>query len=118
MWKKLLWIYLGLYGAAILYGLVSQIIENVQVGEINIAGYIFILLMFAPALAVALGLKGKKVHILLVLFGLLVIAVPLAGIFNFNEMNLETIGKALLFAPMLIGLFYYGFKGFFRRKNA
>ena len=30
--------------------------------------------------------------------------------FNFNDMSLLTIGKALLFAPMIAGLIWVGFK--------
>jgi hypothetical protein len=57
----------------------------------------------------------KKAPILLSLLALLIVAVPVAGIFNFNDMSLATIGKALLFLPMIAGLAYFGFRRLFKK---
>ena len=75
--------------------------------------YILPLLMFIPAGVVAAELKDKKVSIFLTLFGLLIVAVPVVGIFNFDGVNLVTIGKALIFVPMIAGLIYFGYKRLF-----
>jgi hypothetical protein len=118
MWKKALWIYLGLYCLGVLYALGATIVRDAQAGAaFNLSGAVFVLIMFISPLAVALGLKGKKVHILLALFCVLINAAPVVGILNFNEMSLETIGKALLFVPMIIALLYYGIKGLSKKKG-
>jgi hypothetical protein len=57
----------------------------------------------------------KKAPILLSLLALLIVAVPVAGIFNFKAMSLVTIGKALLFLPMIAGLAYFGFRRLFKK---
>ena len=113
MWKKALWVYLGLYSLGVLYLIINVVIDNINAGDFQLASNLVSLLLFAPAGAVAWGLRGKRVPILLTLLGLFVIAIPVAGIFNFNSMSLATIGKALLFVPMLGGLFYFGYKRLF-----
>ncbi|MBU0512724.1 MAG: hypothetical protein KKD28_12715 [Chloroflexi bacterium] len=108
MWKKALWIYIGLYCLGVLYIIGSGLIEDFQNGSFNLISLPFPLLMFLPAVAIALGLRGKKVPIILILFGLLIAAFPVIGIFNFDGFTLITIGKALLFVPLLAGLIYFG----------
>ncbi|MBT3314292.1 MAG: hypothetical protein HN390_06725 [Anaerolineae bacterium] len=109
MWKKALWVYAWLYIALIAGGMLYQAFLDIRNRDFQIVAIILPLLMFIPAWAVLAGIKGKRVWILLTIFGLLLTAIPVAGIFNFNDMSLLTVGKALLFVPMIIGLIYYGF---------
>ncbi len=113
MWKKAGWLYLGLYILGIVAATVINIQKSIQDGAIDpISTILFVVVMLIPAFALFLVLRGKKVPILLTLVGLLIIVAPVVAIFNFNEMNLETIGKALLFLPMIGGLFYSGYMRF------
>jgi hypothetical protein len=110
MWKKAGWLYLGLYilGIVVVTGINIQ--KNIQDSAFDpISTIFFVLVMFIPAIVLFLALRGKKVSILLTLIGLLIIIVPVVGILNFNELSLETIGKALLFLPMIGGLLYSGY---------
>jgi len=109
MWKKALWVYAWLYVLIIAGGILYQAVVDIINKDFQIIAMIFRLLMFLPAWVVLSGLKGKRISIFLTILGLLMMAIPVAGIFNFNEMSLLTIGKALLFVPMIIGLVYYGF---------
>lgn len=110
MWKKALWAYLGLYilGVVILIGYNS--IVDLRNGEFLPVALILPLFMLVPAGVLIFELRDKKVSIIITIIGLLIIAVPVVGIFNFNDMNFATIGKALLFVPMLAGLIYFGYK--------
>ena len=117
MWKKALWVYAWLYVLVMAGGIIYQAVVDIQNNDFQLVAVIFPLLMFIPAWVVLTGLKGKKVSILLTLLGLLLMAVPVAGIFNFNEMSLLTIGKALLFVPMIIGLCYFGYKRLFKKDS-
>jgi hypothetical protein len=110
MWKKALWVYLCLYAIGLVYLIISTAIRDSGAGTFDLATLLLSLVFLLPAILVAFDLRGKKVPILLLLLGLLIIAFPIVGIFNFNEMNLETIGKALLFVPMIVGLVYPGYK--------
>jgi hypothetical protein len=109
MWKKALWVYLGLYVLGMLGVLVYQLITQGQSGGLDWVSALLYLFILLPALVVALELRGKRVAIFFTLLGLLIVAAPVAGILNFNKMGLDTIGKVLLFVPMIIGLIYYGF---------
>lgn len=109
MWKKVLWVYAWLYVLVMAGGILYQAVVDIINNDFQPVAVIFPLLMFLPAWVILSGLKGKKVSILLTLFGLLLMAVPVAGIFNFNEMSLLTISKALLFVPMIAGLCYFGY---------
>jgi hypothetical protein len=117
MWKKLCWLYLGLYVLGVLYVIISYAIKSIQAGDFELISLILPLVFFIPGAVLALNLRGKKVSIIFTLFGLLITAVPVAGILNFNEMDLATIGKVLLFMPLLVGLCYFGYKQLFKRKN-
>lgn len=109
MWKKALWIYTWLYVVVLAGGILYQVYDDIRGNEFQIISLIFPLVMFIPAWAVLSGLKGEKVSILLIILGLLIMAIPVAGIFNFNEMNWQTVAKALLFVPMIVGLLYFGY---------
>jgi hypothetical protein len=112
MWKKALWVYTGLYLAIMVFAIFYNFYTEIQAGEINWVGVPLMLFSFLPGIALVIGLRGKKVPILLTLFSLLVIAIPVAGIFTFNNFSLLTIGKFLLFVPMIIGLIYFGIQRF------
>ncbi len=109
MWKKALQVYVWLYILVIAGGIVYQAVVDIQNNDFLPVAVILPLLMLLPAWLVLRGIKGKKVSIILAILGLLVIAIPVVGIFNFNDFDLLTIGKALLFVPMIVGLVYFGF---------
>lgn len=109
MWKKALWVYVWLYILLVAGGILYQAFIDIQNNDFQPVAIILPLLMFLPAWVVLSGLKGKKVSILFSILGLLLMAIPVVGIFNFNDMSLLTIGKALLFFPMIVGLVYFGF---------
>ncbi|MCP4140929.1 MAG: hypothetical protein GY755_11695 [Chloroflexi bacterium] len=109
MWKKALWAYAWLYIILMAGGILYQAFLDIRGHDFQIIALVFPLLMFIPAWVVLAGLKEKRLSVLLTIFSLLLIAIPIAGIFNFNDMSLITVGKALLFVPMVIGLLYYGF---------
>ena len=112
MWKKALWVYIGLYITVMVFAIFYNFYTDIQKGSINWAGLPLMLFSFLPAIAIAMGLRGKKVPILLTFFSLLIAAVPVAGIFTFNDFSLATIGKFLLFIPLLAGLIYFGIQRF------
>ncbi len=113
MWKKALWVYLVLYAL----GVVGVIVYQAVSGEFQAAMLIGALIMYVPAGAVFFELRGKKVPIIITILGILITAVPVVGIFNFNDFSLATIGKALIFVPMLVALFYFGYKRLFGKKE-
>jgi hypothetical protein len=117
MWKKALWIYLGIYILGILALIISASITEINEGTFQIGNRIFSLLLFVPVIPVVQGLRDKKASILLTLFGLFLLAVMEAGNFNFNKMELATIGKGLLFAPMIVALLYYGYQRLFKKSK-
>ena len=109
MWKKALWVYAWLYILVIAGAIVYNAVLDIQKNDFQLVALIFPVLMVLPGWVALRGLQEKRISILLTLFGLLLIAIPVAGIFNFNDLGLATIGKALLFVPMIVGLVYYGF---------
>ena len=129
MWKKALWVYLGLFvlGMAIL-GVVG-IVKSVRNGEFRPDSLIGIIILFIPPAVVASGIrdrKDKKVsiwrtlgYLLLVFFSLLLMLFFTAGTIEKNQIggsiDLASIGKALIFVPMIIALIYVGYKRLFQK---
>ena len=113
MWKKALWVYLAIYTLGVVALIVSSAIADIREGEFYPISLVFPLLLFVPAGILAFGLRKNRIPIILTLLGLLIVAVPLAGILRFNEMSIATIGKALLFVPLLAGLVYFGYRRVF-----
>ena len=112
MLKKAFWVYLGLAFIGVIYVVVNSILQ----GNTEVITIIFSLVFFWPVIALALELSAKKVPLIFLLFALLLVAVPVVGIFNFDGFNPVTIGKALLFVPAIAGLVYYCYRHIFRRK--
>lgn len=115
MWKKAGWLYLGLYTLGVLTVIVINAQRDIRAGAFDPIMLLFPLLWLIPAGVLALGLRGKKVSILLTLLGLLITAVPVAGILNFNSMDLATMGKLFIFLPLITGLIYFGYKRLFHK---
>ena len=113
MWKKALWVYLAIYTLGVVALIVSSAIADIREGEVYPISLVFPLLLFVPAGILAFGLRKNRIPIILILLGLLIVAVPLAGILPFNTMSVATIGKALLFVPLLAGLVYFGYRRVF-----
>jgi hypothetical protein len=113
MWKKALWIYLGLYILGVVILVIYDSIEDISSGQFDPVSLLLPLLMFLPAGVLVFELREKKVPILITILALLIVAVPLVGIFRFNAIGFATIGKALLFLPMLAGLICFGYKRLF-----
>lgn len=109
MWKKALWVYLWLYLAAIAGLILYSAVVDIRNGEFFAAALILPLMMFVPAGVLYLGLKDRKVTTAQTLFGLLISGTPVVGMFNFDGFTPATIGRALLFVPMLAGLVYFGY---------
>ena len=118
MWKKALWIYVSLYIVVMAGGIAYNAIMDIRKGDFQVVSMILPLLMFIPAAVLVFELQGRKVPLIFTILGLLITAVPVVGIINFNEMGLATIGKVLLFVPMLAGLIYFGYKRLFRKGQA
>jgi hypothetical protein len=107
MWKKAGWLYLGLYILGIVAVTIYTMLKPSPDGAVDpISSIFFVVLMLIPASGLFLVLKEKRVPILLTIISLLIIIVPVLAIFKFNELNMETIGKALLFVPMIAGLLF------------
>jgi hypothetical protein len=117
MLKKALWVYLGLYILGFLVLFISSLIGGTNNNSFSPVDFIIAIFLFIPPAAVALGLRGKRVPILLTLFGLLIIMLPMVAIFNFNNPDWSTLGKALLFMPMIASLIYYGYKRLFKKED-
>ena len=113
MWKKALWVYLALWAVVLIGGIIYNAAIDISNGDFTPVAVVFPLLLLVPAGVLASALRKGKANILLILFSLLLVAVPVAGILNFNEMELATIGKVLIFVPMLAGLLYYGYRRIF-----
>jgi len=113
MWKKALWVYLAIYVLGIIAVIANGAITAINEGEFYLVSLVFPLLLFLPAGILAFRLRGKKVPVVVLLVGMLVVAVPVVGILRFNEIGIATIGKVLLFVPLLAGLIYYGYRKVF-----
>lgn len=113
MWKKALWVYLALYVVGGVGYFIFDAVKLIGEGTFSPVSIIFLLVLLLPVVVLASALRKGKANILLILFSLLIVAVPLAGILRFNDMELATIGKALIFVPMLVGLIYYGYRRIF-----
>jgi hypothetical protein len=106
MWKKVGWLYIGLYVLGVLIAIIISAQKEIQAGGFDPVTLIYSLVFLFPAGVLAFNLREKKVAIVFTLIGLLVAVVPVVAIFNFNAINLETIGKALIFLPMIVGLLF------------
>jgi hypothetical protein len=110
MWKKALWVYLGLYVLGTLGLLVYQLVTRGQESGIGWGSAVLYLFILLPALVVALEMRGRRVAIIFTLLGLLIVVAPVAAILTFNRMDLvRAIGESLLLVPMIVALIYYGF---------
>jgi len=116
MWKKALWFYLWLYILGVVILIVYNSIVDLRNDEFLPVALILPLFMLVPAGVLVFELREKKVPIIITIIGLLIIAVPVVGIFNFNDLNFATIGKALIFVPMLVGLIYFGYQRLFGKR--
>ena len=110
MWKKALWAYLWLYILGVVLLIVYNSIIDLRNGEFLPVALMLPLFLLVPAGILVFEVREKKVPIVVTIVGLLIVAVPVVGIFNFNELNLATIGKAFIFVPLLAGLIYFGYQ--------
>ena len=115
MWGKALKTYLWLYVLSITLMIGYNTVADIQHKSFQPVALILPLLMFLPALILFCELQEKKIPILLTIIALLIVAVPVAGIFNFNEMGLATVLRALIFLPLIIGLLYFGYRRLFHK---
>ena len=91
-------------------------VADIQHKSFQLVALILPLLMFIPAIVLFSELREKKVSIIFTILALLIVVVPVAGIFNFNDMSMATISKTLIFLPMIAGLIYFGYKGLVTKK--
>jgi hypothetical protein len=115
MWKRALWVYVVLCIVGLVGLIVYDVVRDVRSGEFVPVALILPLVLFIPPGALAFELRGKKVPVVITLFALLITAVPLVGMFNFDGFTLATIGKGLLFVPMLAGLGYFAYRRLFKK---
>ena len=120
MWKKVLWVYLAIY----IVGAIVLVAQPVMDGKPILSVIPAMIIFLVPAGVLAFELREGKspniittiILILAYLVGFLFLAVAVVGNFNFNDMNLATIGKGLLLIPMLLCLLYFGFRRIFRKR--
>lgn len=131
MWKKALWVYLQLFvlGIVILAGIAT--VKGIRNGDFRPDVLIGPIIMFIPPAVVATGLRDKNskkfpiwrtlIYLLLVFFSLLLMLFFATGTIEKNaignSIDLISIGKALLFVPMIIGLIYVGYKRMFKKPE-
>ncbi|MBA4383231.1 MAG: hypothetical protein C0410_00700 [Anaerolinea sp.] len=107
MFKKALWVFVGIYTVVILYlGIAAMIWPDSAGFSWNLV--LSIVLMLLPAGVIAFELLGKKVPFIIILLPFLLIAVFFLGIINFNSLSFETVAKAVLFGVTLLILGYMG----------
>jgi CDP-diglyceride synthetase len=110
MWKKVVWVYLAIYSIGVSAININEMLKNPAESGFNYSTIITFLFFLLPAILVACELLGQLKHPLFVVFHMvafLFVTIMVLGIFNFNTVGLEMIGKALLFIPMLGCLGYY-----------
>lgn len=115
MWKKVLWAYLILLVVGGIGLFVYDSIGAIGDGTFVIGSLISLLVLLLPVVVLAFALRRGRANIFLIILSLLIVAVPVAGILNFNDMGLATIGKVLIFVPLIIGLLYYGYRRIFKK---
>lgn len=129
--EKALWVYLGLFVLVIVILTGIAIVKEIRNGEFRPDVLIGLILMLIPPALVATGLRDKKdkkvpvwrtlIYLLLVFFSLLLMLFFAAGTIEKNaignSIDLISIGKALLFIPMIIGLIYVGYKRMFKKPE-
>ena len=111
-WQKALWVYLAVFSLAAAGIILFNSYSDISAGNFNWAGLPLQLAFFLPPYIVALCLRGKKISVIILALCLLIVSIPLIGIFRFNPLNIETIAKALVFAPIMISLLFYGQRRF------
>lgn len=107
MWKKILWVFLGIYCAAILYLNIMAIV-NSSTGGSWLNTLLSLVVMLFPAAVIAFELRGKKVPFVIILAAFLIIAVFFLGTVKFNTPGIETGAKAALFGILILLLGYFG----------
>ncbi len=110
MWKIVVWVYLAVYSIGVSAINIDAMIKNPTETGFDYSSIIMFLFFLLPAILVACELLGLLKHPLFVIchmVAFLFVTIMVLGIFNFNTVGLEMIGKALLFIPMLGCLGYY-----------
>ena len=119
MWKKLGWVFVGIYTAAILYLNIAELVKNADFGWGVISS---VLLMLFPigviALELALKKMSKVVSILLAIPAFLFTLVMFLGTIAFNNMAIDTIAKAALLGITLVLLVFLAVKRLAKKKTA
>lgn len=110
MWKKAAWIYLVIYVIGVSAININGMVKNAAETGFSFSSIISFLFFLLPAILVTCELLGLLKHPLFVIchmVAFLFVTIMVLGIFNFNTVGWEMIGKALLFIPMLGCLGYY-----------
>jgi hypothetical protein len=115
MFKKLGWIFVAVYTAAMLYLTITSVINSGS-GNAGIGATIFSIVLFLiPAGVIAFELLGKKVPVIITIAALLFTAIMFLGVIKFNSMSLDTIAKVVLFGITILLLGYFGYKRIFKK---
>ncbi len=110
MWKKAAWVYLVIYVIGVSAININGMVKNAGEAGFSYSSIISFLFFLLPAILVACEMLGQLKHPLFVIchmVAFLFVTIMVLGIFNFNSVGWEMIGKALLFIPMLGCLGYY-----------
>jgi len=109
MWRKLLWAYLVIYILGVVLLIIYDAVVDLGNQDFQPISLLLPIFLLVPAGVLVSALRQKKVPLFLIIVSLLIVAIPLAGIFGFNDLSFATLGKALFFVPLLAGLIYFGY---------
>lgn len=113
MWKKALWVYLFLFFVGLIGFFVYDAVKTIAEGTFAQASLIGLVVFLFPVGVLAWAVRKGRANIVLILLSLLIAAVPVVGMFKFDGFTLTTLGKSLIFVPLIVGLVYYGYRRIF-----
>ncbi len=113
MWKKALWIYVILFFVGLIGFFIYDAVETIGEGTFTPSSFIGLVVFLFPVGVLGWAVRKGRANILLIILSLLIAAVPVVGMFKFDGFTLATIGKSLLFVPLIVGLVYYGYRRIF-----
>lgn len=92
---------------------VYDAVKTMGEGTFMPASFIGLVLFLFPVGVLGWAVRKGRANILLIILGLLIAAFPVVGMFNFDGFTFATIGKSMLFVPLIAGLVYYGYQRIF-----
>jgi hypothetical protein len=118
MWKKLGWVFVGIYTAVILY---LNIVAIVKFNGFSWGAILALMLTLFPigviALELALKKMSKVVSILLAIPAFVVTLVLFLGSIAFNSLAIDSVAKAALLGITLVLLVFLAVKRLVKKKK-